>query len=192
MDEQKIKAEEGDNSNFIDLVNGIMEAIIFQYSVKEIVYVKIKNWFDHKWLNYSGKTVVPFDFGGLETQSEVALKNTWRDKISIPPFNPNRVIYSKFLIKQNTGNQKIKKAIHQFRSSNDNIHNRIEDYTSDGLILWFSSNTETNQKGSIMAYRVQENQVYTWYATVENRDKWKIMKTKGIRLDELKSYMEYK
>ena len=109
MKEQKIKIEEGDAPEFIHMVNTIMETMVFQYSIKEIVFVKIKNWFDHKWLNYSGKTVVPFDFGGL-IERDVALENVWRDKISIPPFNPKRVIYNKYFIKEDTWLFRISKS----------------------------------------------------------------------------------
>ncbi|MBI1307600.1 MAG: hypothetical protein GC181_13440 [Bacteroidetes bacterium] len=189
-DYQKIQVEKGDSQEFIDIVNAIMGSLIFQYSIKEVVFVKIKNWFDHKWLNYSGQTVVPFDFGGMKDQIDAALENVWREKISVPPFNPNRVVYSKFFIKQDTGNEKIKKTLHRRRSSKDNIHNRIAEYTSNGLFIWFSSNTQINQRGSIMAYRVKDDQVFTWYATVEKIGIWQITKTKGIGLNELKAYIK--
>ena len=89
---QKIKTQEDDAPDFIEIVSKIMVAMIFDYDIAEVVYVKIKNWFDHKWLNYSGKSVVRFD-GGLRIGS--ALENVCSEKITIPPFNPNRVIYSK-------------------------------------------------------------------------------------------------
>lgn len=41
-----------------------------------------------------------------------------------------------------------------------------------------------------MAYRVQEDEVFTWYATVENNNGWAITKTKGIGLNELRAYVE--
>jgi len=187
---QKIKAENDDAPEFIEIINEIMGTLVFQYSIKEVVFVKIKNWFDHKWLNYSGKTVVPFYSFGLKNFPDVSLENVWRDKISIPPFNPNRVIYSKFFYKQPTGNKKIQKKIHKYRISNDNIHNRVEEYSSDGLLLWFSSNTILNQRGSLMVYRVQDDQVNSWYATIENKDGWDITKTKGIGINELKAYIK--
>ncbi len=182
---QKIKIEEGDAPEFIEMVNKIMEAMIFKYNVGEVAFVKIKNWFDHKWLNYSGKTVVLFDFHGLKGFYDSALENVWRDKITIPPFNPNRVIYSKFFRKKETGNRKIEKKIHQWRISTDNVHNRVVNYTTDGLLVWFSSNTAINQKGSLMVYRSQKDQVHTWYASLENIGEWRITKSKGVKLDEL-------
>jgi hypothetical protein len=188
--EQQIKNEEGDAEEFIEIVNKIMGILIFQYSIKEVVFVKIENWFDHKWLKYSGKTVIPFYSFGLKNFPDVSLESVWRDKISILPFNPNRVIYSKFFYKQPTGNKNIQKKIHKYRISNDNIHNRIEKYTSDGLTLWFSSNTILNQRGSLMVYRVQDDQVNSWYATIENKNGWDITMAKGIGINELKAYIK--
>ncbi len=189
---QKINIEDGDAVDFIAIANAIMDELVIQYAVKEVVFVKIKNWFDQKWLNYSGNTVVPFDFGGLRGHGHnTAKESVWRDKISIPPFHPHRVLASKFFVLEHTGNKKIQKRIHQYHTSNDNIHNRIENYTSDGLVLWFSSNSESLQKGSLMAYRVQNGIVHTWYATIENQNGWKPTKTKGISLDIIKSYLRF-
>jgi virulence-associated protein VapD len=53
--EQQIKNEEGDAEEFIEIVNKIMGILIFQYSIKEVVFVKIENWFDHKWLKGTSK-----------------------------------------------------------------------------------------------------------------------------------------
>ena len=73
-EEQKIKVEEGDSFEFIEIVNAIISNIVFQYSIKEVVLVKVKNWFDHKWLNYSGKSVIPFEYGGLLNIEKVRFK----------------------------------------------------------------------------------------------------------------------
>ena len=37
-----------------------------------------------------------------------------------------------------------------------------------------------------MVYRVQEDELETWYASFEKRDEWKIIQSKGIDLNELK------
>ena len=186
-----ILPEDDDSNAFISLINYTIDNIIHEYDVKEIVYVKIENWFDHKWLNYSGNSVIKFDFGGLEAlQRDAALQPEWREKISIPPFNPNRVVYSKYYLTKATGNIKIKKSINKYRSSNDNIHNRIENYISDGIAIWFSSNSKELQKGSLMIYRIQDNKVTTWYATIENNNGCKFSKAKGIDLGKLKNYVE--
>lgn len=186
---QQIEIAKDDAPKFIEMVNTIMSYLVFQYGIKEVVQVKIKNWFDHKWLNYSGNTVVKFDYDDF-TQVESALQPEWREKITIPPFHPNRVISSNYLYKQSTGNKKIKQAIHQYRDSNNNIHNRITNYFTDGIAVWFSSNSLKNQRGSMMAYRVQDGEIHTWYASVENNKGWRITKTKGISSQELNAYLQ--
>jgi hypothetical protein len=187
---QVIETEEKDAPEFIKMVDSMLESIVAKFSVKEVVFVKIKNWFDHKWLNFSGITVVPFEFGWSNAfPNNIVLESVWRDKISIPPFKPSRVIYSRFYVTEVSENDNLRRPIHQNRHSNDNIHNSIADYTSDGLVLWFSSNSGPLQKGSLMVYRVQHAQVYTWYATIENINGWKLTKAKGISLDELRSYI---
>lgn len=183
---QKIKTQEDDAPDFIGIINEIMEKVISEYDIGEVVFVKIKNWFDHKWLNYSGKSVVAFN-GGLWRDS--ALESVWSEKITIPPFNPNRIIYSKFFRIKDTGNRKIEKRVNKYQFSSENIHNRVVNYTSDGLLIWFSSDTKFNQKGSLMIYRSQNNEVYTWYAMIENIKAWRITKSKGIELDKLKMYL---
>ena len=180
-----IRIGQGDDKDFIKLVNLVMAGVTVHYSVNEVVHVKIKNWFDHKWLNYSGKSIVPFEGGLLGPHS--SFDNVWREKTCIPPFNPNRVLSSMYFYMEYTGNTKIERVIHRRRSTTDNLHNRIVDYFTDGLAIWFSSNTVANQRGSIMVYRVQNKRVHSWYASFEKKTVWQIMKTKGIAKEALRT-----
>ena len=100
------------------------------------------------------------------------------------------MIYEKFFRRKETDNKEFEKLLHTKKWSNDNIHNRIHKFTDNGLFLWYSSNTKTNQIGSLMVYRVQNDAVETWYATIENKDGWTISKTKGIDLSELRAYLD--
>lgn len=185
---QKIQIEEGDSVEFIHQVNSIMESLIFKYDVGEVVFVKIKNWFDHKWLNFSGKSIVHFPMGSmLDSGREEALNTSWPKKITIPPFNPKRVVYSRFLRSAYSLNERVTKSIQIGQRSTDNRRRLVADYTQDGLLLWFSSNTKTNQKGSLMVYRSQNESVESWYVSFENINGWRITKAKGIRLDEIQN-----
>ena len=80
--------------------------------------------------------------------------------------------------------------MHTKRSSNDNIHNRIKYLTENGLFVWFSSQSKMNKRGSLMVYRVQGEEIETWYASFEERDKWEIIQSKGVDLNELKGYLK--
>ncbi len=184
---QKIKIEDGDSVEFIHHVNSIMEYLITTHNVGEVVFVKIRNWFDHKWLNYSGKSIVHFPrLGVLDSGREEALDNLGQSEITIPPFSPNRVIYSKFIRGKDSLNDKITKSIQVYQRSTDNRRRLVADYTQDGLLLWFSSNTMNNQKGSLMVYQSQNGEVNSWYVSFENLNGWKATKSKGIDLDEIR------
>jgi hypothetical protein len=183
----QIRIEEGDAVEFIHQVNSIMEALVDRRDIGEVVFVKIKNWFDQKWLAFSGKSLVHFPIAGLLDSSgrEEALECVSSKEVTIPPFNPNRVLSSKFLRVRDTGNKRIEKALHGYRRSTETARNLVKDYTSDGLLLWYSSNTLANQKGSIMVYTSQNNKVSSWYARFENIDGWKVTRAKGIKLTEI-------
>jgi hypothetical protein len=183
----RIKIEGDDAAEFIHHVNAIMDSLISEYDVSEVVFVKIKNWFDHKWLNYSGKSISHFPRPGvLDSGREESLDNAWLKEITIPPFNPSRVIYSKFIRSEYSENEKITKPMHLFQGSTDNHRRLVSSYTQNGLLIWFSSNTKINQKGSMMVYRSQNSGIATWYAGFENINGWKLSRSKGIDLDEVR------
>jgi len=185
--DHEITIRDGDAPDFIKSINKIMFGLIEKFQINEVCLVRIKNWFDHKWLNYSGKSVVQFHGGaGL---FDVSLDNEWREKITVPPFNPNRVLSETFFRVKPTENKMFEKPLHTTKDSNDNLHNRISMYTKNGLFVWYSSDTEHNQKGSLMIYRVQDGVVSTFYASFEHNNGWKIKQTKDIPVNELTCYI---
>src|SRR5579859_2168859 len=180
----KIKINEGDSTDFIIILEEIVNRLIVNNDVAEIRVVRIKNWFDHKWLNYSGKGVTH----STETfhPDHVVLSDFWKERITVPPFNPNRVLSEIRYHRSATGNKTFEKSLHNWQRSSDNQNNRIGDKSENGLFIWYSSETDKNQQGSIMAYRVDKDDVETWYANFQNKDGWRVTKAKGINIDELK------
>src|SRR5262245_3121956 len=99
----RIKTLEGDSSDFIQIVEELVNRLLVRDDIAEIKLVKIRNWFDHKWLNYSGKGIIHF----TETvhPDKIALKNFWRDKVTVPPFTPNRILSEIRYHRKQTGNK---------------------------------------------------------------------------------------
>jgi hypothetical protein len=184
---EEIKVSAGDSPEFIRMMNKIISTLVFQYGINDLYYVRIKNWFDHKWLNFSGNAVVPFESGGI-LKIDAALEDKWQDKITVPPFSPKRVLLETFVVRDGSDNNMLENfGLHKPRSSNDNLHNRISRYSENGLFIWYSSNTKANEKGSVMIYRVQKNEVHSFYATLEqHHGQWQVTRSKGIELNELK------
>lgn len=189
LSDQKIKKRESDSSDFINSINEIISQMVFQYKINELYYVHIKNWFDHKWLNFSGNSVVPFESGGV-FQIDAALEDKWQDNITVPPFTPNRILSETFVIRNGENNNLLEKfSLHKKTTSQNNLQNRISNYSKNGLFIWYSSNSEINKKGSLLVYRVQENTIETFYATLEFSSHWKVTQSKGIGINELNAYL---
>lgn len=181
-----IKIEEGDAAEYIHQVRALLNAIAEKYDVGDVIFVKIKNWFDHKWLNYSGKKIVHFETTLPYFGREESLENIWLKNSTIPPFTPNRVLSSKFFRVRETGNKKIESAINQSQRSTEASKKLISEYTSDGLMLWYSSNTLSNQKGSVLVYISKDQKVTSWYAQFENLGGWRITRSKGVNINEIR------
>lgn len=57
----EIKFDGTDALGFKEIVNSIITNLIDSLNPDEISIIRIKNWFDHKWLNYSGKKIIKYD-----------------------------------------------------------------------------------------------------------------------------------
>jgi len=88
----EFQSSEKHDSDFIRLVSSIVEHTINQIRPVEVFIIQIDNWFDHKWLEFSGKGIVYFDSSGLRGSVDAALDEFRQDKITFPPFTPNRVV----------------------------------------------------------------------------------------------------
>ena len=152
-----------DDSQFISIIKNIITNILEQRKPEEIYIFKLDNWFDHKWLNYSGLGVIS-DTG----EDEVKLGEFRKRKTTIPPFNPTRIVSSKYYLLNKVNiyqEQSMPKQIHRDQQSQQNIHRPIKDQTNSGIFFWYSSNTRNNQRGSLMTYIIKDENIDTWYAS---------------------------
>jgi hypothetical protein len=182
-----------DDPKFVRLVSCIIAGLINGYFPTEIFVVQIDNWFDLKWVNFSGKGRVGF-FGTITP--DTALDEFWQDKITFPPFTPNRVVKEYFFLRDESGNYSHSNIqppyIHSRRraSSHMNLHKRVSDFSDSAIFVWFSSNTTSNRHASLMVYEVSTSRVDTWYAAFTKEDEWKVLQVKGITREQVQLLME--
>src|ERR1700693_1167133 len=88
----QLEPNKTDDLEFIRLLNCMIEGILSQTKSKELYVVAIDNWFDHKWMKFSGIGVVPFEFPAFMGRDDGALGEFSQDKVTLPPFSPRRVI----------------------------------------------------------------------------------------------------
>lgn len=83
-----IPTNETDDPEFIELVRRVIAGLLTANPVEEVFVVRIDNWFDDKWLNFSGIGRVRFD--DFRIDIDTALDEFRQEKVTFPPFNPNR------------------------------------------------------------------------------------------------------
>ena len=175
----KLKTDSTDDLGFVRVIESVVGNLISSLNPNEVSVIRIKNWFDHKWLNYSGREIRKYDNRAGATIPFI-LEPYWGKEITIPPFSPNRVICETFYRKKGKENSKFEELTHLWQRSTENRKRLISDKTENGLCIWVSTNSSVNGQGSLMVYQVRNSEIQTWYASIENKNGWKIMKTKGI------------
>src|SRR5438552_1789981 len=84
-----------DDPEFIAIIQSIAVRLFKRGDYEEVFIIEIKNWFDHKWLKFSGIGRVPFRHV-LDSQPQVALDEFFQEKITFPPFTPNRILHQQW------------------------------------------------------------------------------------------------
>jgi hypothetical protein len=182
-----------DDPQFVELARRVISGLVNDNFPSEIFVVQIDNWFDLKWLNFSGIGRVKFD-GHPHIDGDTALDEFWLDKVTFPPFTPRRVLKEYFFERDENGDYSLSTIappyIHSRRRarSNRKFHRRLENFTHSAVFMWFSSNTKSNRRGSFMVYEVGDSGINTWYSSFsKEKEEWKVLKTKGINPAQVSS-----
>ncbi len=182
--------EPRDDPAFLAVVDQIIAALARRDRPDEVYLVPIDNWFDHKWLGYSGSGVVAFPQGYPWVL--VAKEEHRQDRLTFPPFAPNRVVAQYLFCRVAEGayeEHAPARLIHrrQRQRSAMNLHRRVADFTRSGLFVWYSSGSAANRRGSVLVYSAYEGAVVGWYAGFSDRRGWRVDRVEGIDRDTVVS-----
>ena len=161
--------DSNDNHEFHINIKKLILDKINSFKPNEVYIVKIDNWFDQKWLNFSGTIM-----------HEVSI---WeKDDVTIPPFHPNRVLNVLHYKNQNGILEKLtdNMKLHIYQMDSENLKRKISDICENGLFVWYSGKSEVNANGSIMIYSVKEKECFTYYISLTKNTNWKLNKTIGF------------
>ena len=186
--------KESDDPVFMTALNGVLANLIQAHMPGEIHFVRIDRWFDHKWLGYSGNARVAFDGSPWV---DTALDAVWREKLTFPPFNPNRVLEQISFRQTSNGYRRDPDArtIHSPRRSHSarNLQNRVADFTQSGLFVWFSSDTGFLDQASVMSYGVEGDAVQSRFASLRRiGDVWGVHRAKGADEADVRTWFPLK
>jgi hypothetical protein len=183
-----------DDPAFVRIVHNVMEGILFRSELQELYVIAIDNWFDQKWLGFSGIGSVVFEFPPFMNRCDAALEEFRQDKITLPAFAPSRVILQNYFRRDGKSSAYVKQTRHRAlyekrrQSSAKNLQRRIQAVSNAALFVWYSSNTIKNDRASMMVYVVKNDRVQTWFVGFRKDVTWKLNLTKGISRELIEGF----
>lgn len=177
----ELTKSESDNIAFIQKAQILVNEIIFDLKPSEIFLFKVDNWFDTKWLNFTGKVL--------------GLLGTWNYNHSqrIPPFSPNRIMEQSHFQLNKFGTYskcELENEIHKRQSAEKNKNRRIVNVSDSAVFIWYSSNTVTNGQGSLMIYPVENGKCEPFYIGFKKNKEWDIVNAPGTNKKVMEFYFE--
>lgn len=183
-----------DDNDFTDLLNTLLNGMLVQQAPEQLWVIQIENWFDHKWLRYSGSGSVaaklPASWNSSFMDRFASVKEQfWQDRLTFPPFAPNRVVGQWSFLDSGKGYIEVvlPKLPHSEsrRRSHSNLHRRTEDFAKSASFVWYSGNTLKNGRGSVMAYNIGPAEPVCWFAAFERTSCWELKTTKGVDKEQV-------
>jgi hypothetical protein len=189
----QVTAGKTDDVGFVELLNSLVRGVVSSYTPDELWIVQVDNWFDHKWLRFSGVGTVDFQFPAFMNRDDSALQEFTQERVTFPPFAPSRVLaqYSYVRKGDHYSEAPLTRLPHpsERRASETNLQRRVEDFSRSGAFVWYSSNTLANDRGSVMVYYVSEKRVECWFAAFNRHGAWKLYSTKGASKEEVQGLL---
>lgn len=182
----EIVAGKTDDTGFVALVNTLVHGLTKDHVYEHVWLIQIDNWFDHKWLRFSGRGTVDFQFPAFMNTYDAAIDEFYQDKLTFPPFSPNRVAgqwsYSRVGDRYEESPLALLPHPTVRRRSEMNLQRRVQQFSRSACFIWYSANTAKNGRGSVMVYVVATDEVQSWFAAFNRKAEWKLNMVKGTNL----------
>jgi hypothetical protein len=140
-----------------------------------------------------GKGIADFNWHGLMNRYDAALGEFFQDKVTFPPFAPNRVLgqWSFVRVDDHYSEAPLHVMPHpsNWRRSETNLHRRIESMSRSACFIWYSDRTLSNGKASVMVYSVAGDRVEAWFAAFDRKDGWRLNATRGANRDKVQQLL---
>lgn len=165
-----LKTTVNDDPLFVDCISKIFDSLISKYeSLPVLGIIHIDNWFDRKWLGFEGKEL-----------GAVAVR--WNYPYNIPPFHPNRVVsQSIYQCRDDRSYEEVNAPpLHVLQKSTDNFKRKLFEKDKSAIYAWWSSESLSNSRASLMIYAQYEESNEAWFASFERKDSWELTATNRV------------
>ena len=188
----KIEVGESDDPYFIALLDSLVRGLVKRETPEGLWIIQIDNWFDHKWLRFSGIGTVDFQFPAFMNRDDAALDEFYQDKVTFPPFTPNRVLAQWSFARVGDNYMEVPLQVPhrpEKQPSEANLQRRVQEFSRSASFVWYSSKTVANGRGSVMVYNVAADGAKCWFAAFSRHETWKLHATKGVSREEVEDLL---
>ena len=185
-----------DAVGFVEGVDRLVAGLVFRYRPGLACIVRVRRWFDHRWLKFSGKGRVLFD-PPWRSHVGIALEDFHQEQLTFPPFTPARVASEQHWARQSDGDYVRTTgtfAIHRRarEHSSWNLQRRVADLCDTALFVWFSSTSASDRRGSMLVYIVNDGRTLPWFASMtDDGARWSLGEVKGLGRAEVAELLEH-
>ena len=161
-----------DDADFLALVDCLAGNLVRQFQPKDLYLIRTNNWFDHKWLGFSGKGLV----------------GVWKQRLTIPPLVIKRVLSQDvYAFEESDKSHQLVNAppLHRVQLSSNNLIRFIDRVSKSGIFVWFCGGTEQSGLASILVYSTRGDSQSSWYASFRKSESWQLNKVKGFSSREI-------
>lgn len=182
----KIELEqiEGDDPKFVDALGGMIGEIVRRVRAPEVFLIRIDNWFDHKWLGFAGKVKITINTGLDEINSEVVPVGKSRSDVVFPPFVPNRILAQDHFLNEDNRLRRPEdpRFVHPVvkQRSAKNLDTKVLDFCPHGIFFWFSSQSASTRRASLMVYHTRSSKLFGWYVSFTADPAWRVAQVKNM------------
>jgi hypothetical protein len=167
----RIAVENDDAPEFIAEIERLVQGLIRLHKPESLIVLKIDGWFGSKWRGFSGKVL-----GAL---------GVWKDRLTIPPFVPNRVLSQRKYIAPTYHEIDGGRPIHIKTASIGALSRFVKDVAPRAALVWYSGNSKESGRGSLMAYLPDDDFDGTWYTGWANSGVWRVVELEGTTARDL-------
>lgn len=174
-----LESDPDDDPGFTELIARLIEGAVTVHRPEDFRVFKIDNWFDHKWLGFSGKVI-----GAV---------GVWQEGLTIPPFVANRIVHRWHYRVDDDGGPRLLGPgadIHHRGWSARNLQRRVGLIAPASALFWYSGNSLATGRGSLMGYVPVEGDLWAWFLAFARDGSWKVARRKNIHPYEIRAFEE--
>lgn len=159
----KLPVERDDDELFVSAAEAVINGVVQTHRVRDVIAVKVDNWFGSKWLGFSHKTL-----GAAAVHR--------REDLPVPPFVPSRVESERRFTRDSDAapfaETALDQSVHLQQRSPENISRRLSRVFPQTALFWWSGRSASNARGSLMCYLPAQGGHTGWFAGYRREGGW--------------------